>query len=74
MFIEMLLVRSAFQHPVGEISQTCTIWHEIFAWKRTVTEIEITNALARQRTNVKQENIIKFSSLPTLHGQLMFLT
>ena len=72
MFIE-IFVHSGFQHPVGEIPQTCTIWHEIFAWERTVTEIEVTDALARQGTNGKQEKTIKFSLLPSLPRQVIFL-
>lgn len=50
------------------------IWHEIFAWERTVTEIEIINALVGHCANGKQEKIVKPSLLPTLHGQLIFLT
>lgn len=72
LFIE-IFVHSVLQHPVGEISQTCPIWCEIFAWERNVTEIEITDALARQGTNEKQEETIKFSLLPTLPGQVIFL-
>ena len=72
MLIE-IFVHSVFQHPVGEISQTCTIWPEIFAWERTVTEIGVTDALARQGTNGMQEKTIKFSLLRTLPGQVIFL-
>lgn len=65
---------TVFQYPYWEISQTCTIWHEIFIWEKTVTDIEITNALARQCPRGKQEKTIKHSLLPTLNGQLIFLT
>ena len=67
MFIEILFVVSVFQHPAGEILQTCKIWHEIFASERTVRETEVTYALPRQCTNGKQEKTMKSSFLPTLH-------
>lgn len=65
---------TVFQYPYWEISQTCTIWHEIFIWEKTVTDIEITNTLARQCPRGKQEKTIKHTLLPTLNGQLIFLT
>lgn len=50
------------------------VWHEIFVWEKTVTDIEITNALAGQSTSGKQEKTVKFSLASTLNGQLIFLT
>lgn len=67
MFVEILFVVSVFEHPAGEISQTCKIWHETFASERTVRETEVTYALTRQCTNGKQEKNMKSSFLPTRH-------
>lgn len=42
--------------------------------RKTVIEVEITNASARQCNRGKQGKTIKFSLVPTLYGQLIFLT